>query len=128
MNEIPKAFWNQPQTWQDFQGKVINKTKTYKNQNTCEDLNSSSRAKMMRKSGSDTREQSGDRLVILTSQLARILPEQKRCEEKLVKMQSTINKRGAVEQDGGAGKTKEIILPISLPLMHYIDTERISGQ
>lgn len=34
---------------------------------------------------------------------------------KLVEMQSMINKREAAEQDGGAGKTKKIILPISFP-------------
>lgn len=68
----------------------------------------------MRTRGSGSREQSGNRLVILTSQLARIVLERKRCEGKLVKMQSTINKRGAIEQDGRAGEP-QIILPISFP-------------
>lgn len=80
----------------------------------------------MRKSGSGTREQPGNRFVILTSQLATILPEQRRCEGKLVQMESMINKRGATEPDGGAGETKKIILPISFHIPNRY--ERISGQ
>lgn len=34
---------------------------------------------------------------------------------KLVEAQSAMNERGAAEQDGGAGKTTKIILPISFP-------------
>ena len=47
----------QPQTWQAFQAKVTHETKTYKNQNTCEDFKSSSRTEKMRKSESGPREE-----------------------------------------------------------------------
>lgn len=82
--------------------------------NICEDLSSASAsAQRVRKSQSGPRDQPGNTLLILTSQPARILPEPRWCEGKLVEMRSTLNKRGATEQDGEVGKTEKIILSIS---------------